>query len=180
MLSIGKLVSTGGFVTALVAGFFTWWSIGGSIGSFTLLDAYKMVIKYASSGGASSAFNSSALRLLLNPSYGNFALLSVVFVIVLIFWPASVIEGVMGILGRGPKLLSGIYGIVAVGSAYFFSYELASDVGHPLGLGSGLDLEIAAIIMLFSAYFLQSIGQKEKVKIATPSAQANTIEADSK
>jgi len=148
-------------IVAAISGFIAWFNIGGS--GFSLMDAYVLVLGYASRGVA--AFGTQLGAIVYSATTGHPDLL-VAFVIVLVFWPAMVVSGLVEIVGRGVRPHPGIYGIIAFIASYFFVNAASSRGLVPSGsmaLGTGAWLSLAAIIIFFVAYGIYS-GERSRAR----------------
>lgn len=136
------VLSLAGLVVGLVAGLLTWFTIAGTNVSL-LTDSYHAMYVYGTQG-ASALRDSGVLGSTLFASATTNAVVLVSFAIVLFFWPAMLVSGVVNSVLRSYGPYPFVWGLITFVFAYVFVYYVSS---ASLGIGAYLDL-IAALIFL--------------------------------
>jgi hypothetical protein len=139
-------------LVALVAGFFPWFDI--PAGNYTLPNGYGAAYAYAT-GGSSGLSAYGPLGAAIASAAINNALVVVTFALVLFFWPAMLVSGLINEVGRTIRWQPALWGLIAYISAWvMMSYSGLGSVGY----GGWLDL--LAVVLFIVAYLLAR-GRKE-------------------
>ena len=167
----GSALVVGGvaLLAGLVAGFLSWFDLAGL--SFNLLNGYGATFAYAS-GGTSALMSYSPLGTAVANAAVNHAVAAVAFVLVLFFWPAMLVSGLINEVGKTIGWQPALWGILAL----IFAYVMLSvySVGT-VGYGA-YAVDLLAVILFLVAYLLVRGGKpaKSQSKAAPASAPAST------
>jgi len=155
MPKLSLIIGGIGILIALIAGFLSFTIIGNQ--QYNIISYYSLVMEYASRGGESEAFN-EGLGLLLKEAANRAGDVLVSVVLLLIFWPATIIGGGLEILSKKVKVQAGIYGIIAFISSYFIVNAANSrNLIEEVSLGIGAYILLIASIILIVAFVLERI-----------------------
>ena len=147
-------------LVGVIAAFFAWYVL--TTASYTIIDSYNLAVTYATKGASGLQAANSLGALVASNATGN-AIALVMWVIVMFFWPAMLVSGLINLLGRTIRWHPTLWGLIAFIGAYVFMYENNDSTGN----GALLDL-IAAVLFLI-AYFLARASQpKQTMTPATP------------
>ena len=157
-------------IVALVAGFFSWFQLASA--EYTLPDGYGAAYAYAT-GGASALSAYSGLGSALASAAINSAIEVVAFALVLVFWPAMLVSGLINEVGRTIRWQPALWGLLALVFAWVMMglYNLGS-----VGYGAYI-LDLLAVLLFLVAYILARRGTSTPTpKPASPMAPATPPE----
>ncbi len=158
----GLALAIGGvaLIVALIAGFLSWFIVGGV--SFTLIDGYRASWAYLT-GGYSSLASYSLLGSAVESAALDHTLVTVSFVLVLVFWPAMLVSGAINEVGRTLRWQPALWGILALVFTYLAMTEY--DTGS-VGYGA-YALDLLAVILFLVAYVVDRMIAKRRQRAKT-------------
>ena len=158
-------------ILGVIAGFLAWYQIGGGGGGYSvgggggynLPDSYSLAVTYATKG-ASALQAANSLGAMVASNAVSSTLAAVMWVIVLFFWPAMLVSGLINLVGRTIRWQPFLWGVIAFIGAWVFMYEN----GGSLGYGGWLDL-VAAILFLVAYLMARASSPKASMTPITTS-----------
>ena len=150
-------------IVGLVAGLLTWFQLQDA--GYALPAAYNAAYVYAAQGGSALSALNSLGNLLATDASSN-ALVVVLFALVLFFWPAMLVAGLVNEAGRAIRWQPALWGIIAFITAYVMMYE-AND-----SIGLGVWLDLLAVILIIHAYLTATKQKMQPEPPPTPPAPA--------
>ena len=157
------IVTAVALVVGLASGFLTWVTLNQittstyffNAASYSLVpDVYRTAYTYSSQGANAVASMNSLGATLANAPMQDLILLGVV----LLFWPAMLVSGLITLARRRIRVHAFIYGVIAVIAALVIRSDLSGQ------LGVGLYVSLGATILFLIGWMLwrsEKVGQKQ-------------------